>query len=53
MISFHVLFTIRAERLETFVIFSRYASVTHGAISHLFANGLIAAQLVCLVFFKT
>ena len=52
MIYFHVLFTILAERFETFVILFRHAYVTHGAISHLFADGL-AAQLVCLMFFET
>jgi len=52
MIYFHVLITIRAVRFETFVIFSRHAHVTHGAISQLFADGL-AFQLVCLMFFVT
>ena len=51
MIYFHILSTIRAERFETFVIY-RHIYITHGAISHLFANGL-AAQLVCLMFLKT
>ena len=52
MIYFHVLFTIRAVRFETFVILSRHARFTHGAISHLFADCL-TFQLVCLMFFET
>jgi len=52
MVYIHVPFTIRAERFETFVIFSRHAHVTHGAILHLFADCL-SVQLVCLMFFET
>ena len=52
MIYFHVLITIRAERFEAYVILSCYAHVTHGAISHLFADCL-ASELVCLMFFET
>ena len=52
MIYFHVLITIRTEWFETFVILSRHAHVTHGAISHLFADCL-TFQFVCLMFFET
>ena len=52
MIYFHVPFTIRAERSETFVILFRHEYVTHGAISNLFADGL-AVHLVYLMFFET
>jgi len=52
MFYFHVLSTIRAERFETFAIFSRHTCVTHGTISHLFAGGL-ATQLVCRMFLET
>ena len=53
MIYFHVLIKIRTERFETFVILSRHARFTHGAISHLFADCLFTFQLVCLMFFET
>ena len=52
MIYFHVPSTIHAVRFESFAILSRHPYVTHGAISHLFADGL-ADQLVCLMFFET
>ena len=52
MIYFNVLFTILAERFETFVILFRHEYVTHGAISNLFADGL-AVHLVYLMFFET
>ena len=51
MFYFHVLFKIRAVRFETFTIFSRHAHITHGAISHLFADCL-TFQLVFLCFSK-
>ena len=47
------LFTLGAVRFETFVILSRHARFTHGAISHLFADSLIAFQFVRLMFFVT
>ena len=53
VIYFHVLITIRAEQFKTFVILSRHKHVTRGAISHLFADCLIAFQLVRLMFFET
>ena len=52
MIYFHVLVTHGAVRFETFVILSRHARFTHGAISHLFADCL-TFQFVCLMFFET
>jgi len=52
MIYFHYPSIIRAVRFESFVILSRHAYVTHGAISHFFADGF-AVQLVCLMFFET
>jgi len=52
MVYLHVLSTILAEGFETFVILFRNARVTRGAISHLFADGLIV-QLICLMFFET
>jgi len=46
MIYFHVLVTIRAVRFETFVIF-HVTHVSHGAISHLFADGLALQFVLC------
>jgi len=42
-----------SERFETFVILFRHAHVTHGTISHLFADSLFASKIDCLMFFET